>query len=139
MSFSLIRACAACGTKNRVPARHLAHIGRCGSCQAPLAPVSEPLDVDAAAFADIVAEAPVPVLVDFWASWCGPCRIAAPEVRELAREAAGKAMVLKVNTEEHPDLAARFSVEAIPTFVVLRNGRPVLQRDSVAPRPATRQ
>jgi thioredoxin 2 len=128
MSFSAIRACASCSSKNRVPARHLANTGRCGSCKANLPPLGEPLDVDESAFAQIVEEASVPVLADFWASWCGPCLAAAPEVHELAKEMAGKALVLKVNTEENPDLASRYGVQSIPNFVVLRKGRVVLQR-----------
>jgi thioredoxin 2 len=90
--------------------------------------LNEPLDVDENAFQQIVHEATVPILTDFWASWCGPCIAAAPEVRELAREMAGKALVLKVNTEENPALAARYGVQSIPNFVVLRNGGVVSQR-----------
>src|SRR5581483_5536084 len=96
----MIRGCSACGAKNRVPAKRLADPnGRCGACKAPLPPVSEPLEADAALFEEIIREATVPVLVDFWAEWCGPCRMVAPEVRELAREMAGRGLVLKVNTE----------------------------------------
>jgi thioredoxin 2 len=119
--------------------RNLADTGRCGSCKAPLAPLAAPLDVDATAFDQIVREAKVPVLVDFWAAWCGPCKMAAPEVAALARELAGQAVVLKVDTERNPELAERYRVQSIPNFLVLRGGRAVMQRAGVAPRSEMRR
>src|SRR5690349_6815998 len=139
MTFPTIRLCKACGAKNRVPARHLADAGRCGTCKEKLSPASEPLEVDESAFNEIVAGARVPVLVDFWAAWCGPCRMAAPEVHKLAQEMEGRALVLKVDTEAHPALAARFGVQSIPNFVVLRGGQAVLQRAGLAPRAEMRR
>jgi thioredoxin 2 len=135
----MIRTCAACGAQNRVPAQHLADKGRCGSCKAGLPPLAEPLDVNAAAFAEITRKAGVPVLVDFWASWCGPCLMAAPEVRELAREMAGRGLVLKVNTEQYPELAAQFQVQAIPYFVLLHRGGVVKQQAGVLSRSEMRR
>ncbi len=139
MAASIVVPCESCGTNNRIPVKHLSDTGRCGSCKAQLSPAENPIDTDASLFDEIIAAAKVPVLVDFWASWCGPCKRAAPEVHQLAHDMAGRALVLKVDTEAHPHLAGRFRVQSIPNFIVFQDGQPVFQHAGLAPRSEMRR
>lgn len=118
----MIRICSHCQSKNRIPSRYLAATGKCGSCKQPLPPQSTPIEVGAAQFDDIISNARVPVLVDFWAEWCGPCKMVAPEFSKAAQVLAGKAILLKVNTEQQQPLAARFAVRSIPNFKLFVGG-----------------
>lgn len=127
----MIRACNHCGRKNRVAAANLTSRVRCGACKTELDPIATPIEADAALFDEIVTGARVPVLVDFWASWCAPCRMTAPEVDRVARANAGRALVLKVNTDEQAQLAERYGVRGIPFFVVFRDGRVMNQQAGV--------
>lgn len=132
MRGAIVRECKNCGAKNRIPPEHLADTGRCGKCKTELPPMGAPIEADRDSFEGIVSSVKVPVLVDFWATWCAPCRASAPGVRKLAESMAGRAVVLKVDTDKHPELASRYNVQGIPNFVVLKNGRVVSQQAGMA-------
>jgi thioredoxin 2 len=112
-------------TANRVPLEKLRLVARCGRCKVPIPVSSKPLVVTDATFAVDVERAPLPVLVDLWAPWCGPCRMVAPVLEELAGEMAGRLLVAKLNVDENPATAARFGVSSIPTLLLLKGGREI--------------
>lgn len=127
--------CPACGATNRVPGDKIAE-GRapvCGKCKAPL-PVGKPQPVTDATFAQDVEGWPVPVLVDAWAPWCGPCHMIAPIVDQLAVELAGRVRVVKLNVDNNPRTAARFDLRSIPTLLVLKGGREIDRLVGVQPK-----
>jgi thioredoxin 2 len=133
MSDALI-TCPNCGRKNRVPAV-AAGTPRCGNCHRPL-----PWIVDAGddTFADIAEKASVPVLVDLWAPWCGPCRMVSPALAEVATGMAGQIKLVKVNVDESPRLQQRFGVQSIPTLLLLRDGQESARQVGAAPVPVLR-
>jgi len=127
MSETLVVRCPACGVANRVP-RDKVDKGLepvCGRCKTPL-PVSidtRPVTVTDATFSAEVERSPVPVLVDAWAAWCGPCKMIAPVIDELAGEMAGRVRVAKLNVDENPMTAARFNLRSIPTLLLFKGGQ----------------
>jgi thioredoxin 2 len=120
--------CAVCGRWNRIAARRMTDGPKCGVCAAPLH-LDHPILLTDATFDRVIAETTLPVLVDFYADWCGPCRMMAPAVDELARTSAGRALVAKLDTDASQRVSARFQIRGIPTVIVFRNGRE-LRRES---------
>lgn len=121
----MIIKCQHCGQKNRVPSARLDEGGTCGKCGEALEPTGVARGITAKQFDDLVANSPVPVLVDFWAPWCGPCRMVAPEVEKVAAAQKGKVLVAKLNTEKYPGIAQREGVRGIPMFALYRDGERV--------------
>jgi thioredoxin 2 len=126
--------CTHCGAFNRVKAAQ--GIPTCGRCKHDLDVSGKPQDVDADQLSRAISSAPVPVLLDLWAPWCGPCRAAAPVLEQVAKANAGRLLVLKVNTDQHPEPSAQLGVQGIPTFVVFRDGREVARQAGALPAPA---
>jgi len=119
----VIAACPSCGQKNRLAYDRLSDTTRCGRCKADLPAASLPVDVASAAdFDSLVASASIPVVVDFWAPWCGPCRMVAPIVEEIAGERP-ELKVVKLNTDENIQTASEYQIMAIPTLLLFRNGQ----------------
>ena len=136
----ILITCPKCGRRNRMKYEGLGKVFRCGQCKSELRPLGEPVDVHSdLVFDALISRSALPVLVDFWAPWCGPCKMVAPEIRKVAIESAGQVLVAKVNTEELPSLAQRFRVTAIPTMSIFRNGIEVAHQAGAMAAPAIRK
>jgi thioredoxin 2 len=126
--------CTACGQTNRLAYERLADAVRCGKCRKELAPPAEPAEVPSSAeFDRLVARASIPVVVDYWAPWCGPCRMVAPELAKVAGRNAGRLLVVKVNTDVLADLGERFGIQSIPTLAVFAGGREIARTAGARP------
>ncbi len=124
----VIQPCPHCGTGNRITYSRLGQQGRCGSCQKELPTICQPVDINSAlSFAALTAASPLPVVIDFWAPWCGPCRTMAPEFGKAAKLAMGEAIFVKINTEELGSVAEQFRIRGIPAFALLKNGKLIKQ------------
>jgi thioredoxin 2 len=128
-------ACPSCDKTNRLAYQALGKPTRCGNCKTTLTAPAEPIDAPtSSAFQTVLHKASLPIVVDFWAPWCGPCRMVAPELEKVARSAAGEFLVIKVNTEALPEVGDQFRIRSIPTMAVFRDGREVTR--SAGARPA---
>jgi thioredoxin 2 len=127
--------CPNCGRRNRVPSI-ASGVPRCGNCHRPLPWIAEAGDDT---FASVVEQATMPVLVDFWATWCVPCRMVSPALEQLARERAGELKLVKIDCDAAVKLVERFSVQAVPTLLVMRNGQILSRQSGAAPLDALRR
>ena len=134
MAGSTVITCPHCGRRNRVPAV-ADGVPRCGNCHRSLPWIADAGDDD---FAEIAERSRLPVLVDLWASWCGPCRMVSPALERLATERAGLIKLVKVDIDAAPAIARRFGVQAVPTLLILRDGEVAARQAGAAPLPALR-
>lgn len=132
---AVIVSCPACGAKNRVPAARSGKV-RCAACHVDLPWLVE---ADDTTFDAVVGDASLPVLIDVWAPWCGPCRMVSPIVEQMSREFAGKLKVVKVNSDESPRVSQRHGIQSIPTLLLYRNGAEQSRRVGALPAPQLRQ
>jgi thioredoxin 2 len=132
----VIVECTACGKKNRLAYERLGESVQCGQCKQALRMPGEPIEVHQTAdFDRLIAQSSLPVVVDYWAPWCGPCRMVAPELQKVAARQAGQAIVVKVNTDELSDLGQRFGIRSIPTLAVFEGGKEIARESGARPAP----
>ena len=130
----LLLNCANCGKRNRMSFARLGQVFRCGACHAELPAPAEPIEIkEEKDFEALTRQSALPVLVDFWAPWCGPCKMVAPEMDKVAAQGSGRWLVVKVNTEELQMLAQQFDVTAIPLMVIFKGGREIARQAGAMP------
>ena len=135
MTFSRKVTCPYCGAVDRIPAEQFDETLQCGSCGRAIF-ASKPTDLTAAAFTDTISTSEIPVLVDFWAEWCGPCRAVAPILEEISTEYDGKIKIVKLNTDEEGSVAMKYGISSIPTMNLFVGGEVVKSIVGARPKPA---
>ena len=132
----VVMPCPNCGKRNRLPYERLAGTSRCGQCKTALPAPASPLEARRSADVErLIATSSLPIVIDYWAPWCGPCRMVAPELEKVAQHQAGHILVVKVNTDELADLGQRFRVQSLPTMAVFVGGREVARTSGARPAP----
>jgi thioredoxin 2 len=130
----IVVECDNCGQKNRLVWSRLSEPVRCGKCKQELSGAGVPLDISTTAdFDRLIAQSPIPVVVDYWAPWCGPCRMVAPELTKVAARANGRFLIVKVNTDALSDLGQRYGIRSIPTMAIFSGGREVKRTTGARP------
>ncbi|MBS1210708.1 MAG: thiol reductase thioredoxin [Proteobacteria bacterium] len=124
--------CSHCKTINRVPTERILDGPACGACKQPILP-PEPVELTAANFDTVITRSGLPVVIDFWAPWCGPCRAMAPMYADAAKQLHGRAVLAKLDTEAHPNIAARFGIRSIPTLAIFKAGQEVAREAGARP------
>jgi len=135
---SVVWRCHSCGQKNRIQLSRWTENPQCGKCQAVLE-TGKPQAVSGKDFSQRVLESGLPVLVDFWAPWCGPCRMIAPVLEKVAKAYDGRLLVVKVNTDDNPQLSAKWKIQGIPALFFFKDGKLVTQQAGALPEPRLRQ
>jgi thioredoxin 2 len=136
----IVISCPQCGKRNRLTYERLGQTFRCGDCHTELGLPTQPIDISSkSVFESLARRSALPILLDFWAPWCGPCKMVAPELAKVAASSNGQFLVAKVNTEELPVVAQQFRVSSIPTLVLMRDGRELARKSGALPAAAIHQ
>ena len=138
MAYGVVQSCSSCGQQNRVPVARIGQHPVCGTCKAALAAPTAPLEVTDEDLEALLRESSVPVVVDFWAPWCGPCRMVAPALASIAGSMSGQVLVAKVNVDDNPRSAQQYQARSIPLLIGFHRGKPVDRQVGAAPAPQLR-
>ncbi len=134
MPGEIIVKCKKCDAKNRVMLNKMQSLPRCGRCKTELKIPDQAIDITENEFSTEVLQETIPTAVDFWAPWCGPCRMVSPILEQIAKENPGKIKIVKINSDENQNISAQYSIQGIPTIILFRDGREIDRLIGVAPK-----